>query len=40
MKLGDAKYSLPSKKANYMACETMSEVDRAKQQTYIAFRET
>ena len=35
MKLGDAKYSLPSKKTNYMTCDTMSKVDRAKQQTYI-----
>ena len=40
IKLGDAKYSLPSKKTNYMTCDTMSEVDRAKQQTYIAFRQT
>ena len=40
MKLGDAKYSLPSKKTNCMTCDTMSEVDRAKQQTYIAVRQT
>ena len=41
MKLGDAaNYSLPSKKTNYMTCDTMSDLDRAKQQMYIAFRQT